>query len=143
METIMIAVLKFIGQSSISGLTWDIMKKAGSKFVVSFKKHFMDKKYFDNDKQVEEFLQSIFSKESYNRKFPLEDMWAIYDNCTHQMASDDFKNEMINWLKSNSQLLQMNNIPVQPSSIMIEKQINKDSAKVTNIGTQYNYGSEK
>lgn len=140
METIVSAVLEFIGQSAVGGLTWDIIKKAGGKIVLKFKKYFTEKKYFENEKQAEEFLQDIFTKEPYNKRFPLEDMWAIYDNHTHQLASEVFKNEMVDWLKSCKELL---DLPKLSANISIEKQVNMDSAKVTNIGIQYNYGSER
>lgn len=143
MDTIIIATLKFLGQSVASGLTWDIMKKTGNKFVALFKNHFVEKKYFKSEKQAEQFLQDVFTKESYNRRHPVEDMWLIYDSCTHEIASDDFKRELINWLNNNCGLLELSKNQALPIGNSIEKQVNKDFAQVTNIGFQYNYGSDK
>ncbi len=64
------------------------MKEAGSRFLVKFKRHFTNAKFFKDENQAEDFFKDISSKESLNKRHPLEDIWSIYDNCTGSEASD-------------------------------------------------------
>lgn len=139
-ETILIEALKFIGASAVGGITWDIMKESGSRLLVNFKKHFVNDSYFKDESQAEDFLRDISSKESLNKRRPLEDVWSVYDNCTSTEASDLFKTEFIDWMKAHGEDLEhLGECAVQEKGFIIGKQVNKDNAKVTNIGNQYNY----
>lgn len=141
METILIEVLKFLGVSTAGGLTWDIIKETGSKLLAVFKKHFVASKYFKDETQAEYFLKCISSKESLNKRNPLEDAWSIYDRCTGEEASDLFKTEFVNWIKQNGEdLIHLGECSESATGIFIQKQINRDNANVTNIGSQYNFG---
>ena len=141
METILIEVIKFLGGSAASGFTWDVMKQAGNGLLGKFKRHFAESKFFNDENQAEDFLKDISSKESLNKRHPLEDIWSIYDNCTGSEASDLFKKEFVDWIRTNQEEFDRlgENIGSK-NGIVIEKQVNKGKAQVTNIGNQYNYG---
>lgn len=142
METILVEALKFIGVSISGGLAWDVIKMAGGNILSGFKKHFTIAKYFKDENQAEEFMKYISSKESLNKRRPLEDAWSIYDNCTGMEASDLFKEEFVEWLKEYGKTLKNIKEDAQMNgSVTIHKQINKDNSQVINIGSQYNYGN--
>ena len=101
METILFEALKFIGASAAGGLTWDVMKGAGSKLLANFKKHFVNARYFKDKRQAEDFFKNISSKESLNKRHPLEDIWSVYDNCTGSEASGIIIcSSLFCWIKS-------------------------------------------
>lgn len=140
METILIQVLKFLGGSAASGITWDLIKGAGNKILDGFKKHFANKKYFKDENQAEEFFKDISLKESLNKRRPLEDVWSVYDNCTGSEAPDGFKEEFMDWLKRNGDDFgHLEDSSASGNGIYIQKQVNKGNAQVTNIGNQNNY----
>lgn len=140
MKTILIEALKFIGVSAAGGITWDIIKESGSRILANFKKHFVDAGCFKNESQAEDFFKDISSKESLNKRRPLEDIWSVYDNCTGTEASDLFKTKFIDWIKEYGEDMgHLGKCAVQEKGFIIDKQINKDNAQVTNIGNQYNY----
>lgn len=140
METILIQALKFVGASAASGITWDAIKGAGSRILDGFKKHFANRKYFKDERQAEEFFKDISSKESLNKRQPLEDIWSVYDNCTGSEAADGFKAEFTDWLKRHGDdLRHLGDSFGCGNGIFIQKQVNKENAQVTNIGNQYNY----
>lgn len=140
METILIQVLKFMGASAASGITWDVIKGAGGRILDAFKKHFVNGKYFKDESQAEEFLKDISSKESLNKRHPLEDIWSVYDNCTGSEASESFKAEFTDWMKRyGDDLGHLGDSSGCGDGISIQKQVNKGNAQVINIGNQYNY----
>lgn len=144
MQTILMEVLKFIGVSAAGGITWDIMKGTGSKILTDFKRHFVKVDCFQDEKQAENFLKDILTKESLNKRHPLEDIWTVYDNCTGKEASDLFKTEFIDWIETNEEAMKhLGDRPIRERGIFIQRQINKGHAQVTNIGNQYNYGGTK
>lgn len=139
MGTILIEALSFIGVSVAGGVTWDLIKGAGSRLLADFKSRFVKSKYFKDEKQAEEFLKEISSRESFNKRQPLEDIWVVYDNYTGIEASDLFKTELINWFEQNQETIKhLGENPAPPHGLFIRKQINKGHAQVTNIGNQYN-----
>lgn len=140
MGTILMEALKFIGVSAAGGLTWDIMKESGSRLLANFKKHFVNARYFKDESQAEDFFKDISSKESLNKRRPLEDIWSVYDNCTGTEATDLFKTEFIDWIKEHGDDMEhLGECAVQEKGFIIGKQVNKGNAQVTNIGNQYNY----
>ena len=139
METILIEALKLIGVSAAGGITWDIIKESGHRILDNFKKHFVNARYFKDESQAEIFLKDISSKESLNKRHPLEDVWSVYDNCTSTEASDLFKTEFIDWIKEHGEDIEhLGKYAVQEKGFIIGKQVNKGIAQVTNIGNQYN-----
>lgn len=140
MGTILMEALKFIGVSAAGGLTWDIMKESGSRLLANFKKYFVNARYFKDESQAEDFFKDISSKESLNKRCPLEDIWSVYDNCTGTEASDLFKTEFIDWIKEHGDDMEhLGECAVQEKGFIIGKQVSKGNAQVTNIGNQYNY----
>lgn len=140
MGTILMEALKFIGVSAAGGLTWDIMKESGSRLLANFKKYFVNARYFKDESQAEDFFKDISSKESLNKRHPLEDIWSVYDNCTGTEASDLFKTEFIDWIKGHGDDMEhLGECAVQEKGFIIGKQVSKGNAQVTNIGNQYNY----
>lgn len=99
--TILCEVVSFVWNSATSGITWDIMKGIGGKIITSFKRTFLEKKSFKDEKQAEEFLKMICEKECLNKKNPLQDVWTVYENYVEKDATEQFKNEFQNWLKEN------------------------------------------
>lgn len=144
METILMEVLKFIGTSMAGGLTWDVLKGSGSRIIASFKKRFIDAKHFQDESQVEQFLKDISSKESLNKRHPLEDVWAVYDNCTGREANVLFQMEFKDWINNHRKDFESLGEDIGlKNGISIQKQVNKGHAQVTNIGNQYNYGRNR
>lgn len=141
METILMEVLKFIGASMAGGITWDILKEGGNRLFTGFKNHFVNAGHFQDESQAEEFLKEISSRQSLNKRRPLEDVWTVYDNCTGREADVLFQTEFKDWINHYREELERIGKSVEPQKgIFIQKQINKDNAQVTNIGNQYNYG---
>lgn len=144
METILMEVLKFIGTSMAGGITWDILKENGSRILSSFKERFINAKHFQDESQAEQFLMDISSTGSLNKRRPLEDVWAVYDNCTGREADDLFQTEFEDWIHNHkADFEHLGQEAGLQSGISIQKQVNKDNAHVTNIGNQYNYGGSR
>lgn len=144
METILMEVLKFIGTSMAGGFTWDVLKENGSKILASFKERFIKAKHFQDESQAKQFLEDISSKESLNKRHPLEDVWAVYDNCTGREADDLFQTEFKNWINNHrADFEHLGQEAGLQNGIAIQKQVNKGNAQVTNIGNQYNYGGNR
>lgn len=144
METILMEVLKFIGTSMAGGFTWDVLKGSGSRILTGFKERFIKAKHFQDESQAEQFLKDISSKESINKRHPLEDVWAVYDNCTGREADDSFQTEFKNWINNHREDFEhLGQEAGLQNGIAIQKQVNRDRAQVTNIVNQYNYGGNR
>lgn len=140
METILMEVLKFIGTSMAGGITWDVLKEGGSKLLAGFKNRFVNAGHFQDESLAEEFLKEISSRQSLNKRRPLEDVWTVYDNCTGREADVLFQTEFKDWINHYREDLECLGKSVKlQNGIFIQKQVNKGNAKVTNIGNQYNY----
>ena len=139
METILVKALEFLGASIAGGITWDGIKGAGGALLANFKKQFVKEEYFENQNEVEVFWEDISTRESLNKRHPLKDIWAVYDNCTGKEASDLFKEQFMNWITANLTAIEhLGEEENQVKGIYIKKQVNKDNAQVKNIGNQYN-----
>lgn len=138
-ETILMGVLEGIGAGVAGNFTWDVIKTIGSKLLDLFKDHFVHKGHFSDEQEAENFFKDISSKELLNKRRPLADICAIYDNCTGREASELFKKDFNDWIRAHGEEFERLGTKMDTSGgISIGQQIVRDNAKVHNIGIQYN-----
>ena len=137
MNTILVAVLGFLGTSVAGGITWDALKAGASKIINSFKSHFTEQNQFPSEEEAEVFLKKLSEAESYNDDDPLQDVWNIYKKTTGQTANDAFQKMFIAWAKDCGKFLPLETI-VNQTNIHVGKINASDSSTVTVIGTQNN-----
>ena len=126
------------------GFTWDVLKGSGRRILNGFKERFIKAKHFQDESQAEQFLKDISSKESINKRHPLEDVWAVYDNCTGREADVVFQTEFKEWIDDHrADFERLGQKAGSHNGISIQKQVNRDRAQVTNIVNQYNYGGNR
>jgi hypothetical protein len=99
-SAILFAILNLLVESSVSGMTYDMLKATGSA-IKSFAQRFTKKKYFRDEQQAEAYLEKIGHSEPYNKANPTLDACNIYTGMTGKAANEDFKHELEAWIVEN------------------------------------------
>lgn len=132
--SILSAILVFVGSSTASGITWDILKTSGKKLIDSFRKRFVEKKYFNTENEAEEYLERLATQENLCKSAPYASARLVYEDLCHD-NSDKFIPELEQWIRENrDQFKNITSINKQSGVIKIEKQINWGSGKIINAG---------
>ncbi len=140
METVLMGAITFLGSSIAGGITWDMLKAGGKWILNGFQERFVKAGHFQDKDEAEQFIRDISSKELLHKRHPMEDVWAVYDNCTGKEAGALFQAEFQDWLNSSREdFKRLGEEKGGQSGISIQKQVNKGHAQVTNIGNQYRY----
>lgn len=132
--SILSAILVFVGSSTASGITWDILKTSGKKLIDSFRKRFVEKNYFNNENESEEYLRRLATEENICKSNPYASAGLVYEDLCHD-NSDKFIPELEQWIRENKdQFENITSINKQSGVIKIKKQVNMGSGKIINAG---------
>lgn len=128
------AILHFSGASIASGITWDLLKGSGERIIYSFKKKFIDNKYFSNESECDEFLKKILVKKPNSERNPFKDAQNIYEDIIVRYK-EDFTDNFKQWINENKKDFEkiVNNTS-QHVSVKIEHQENNGSGTIINAG---------
>ncbi|WP_346879437.1 hypothetical protein [Clostridium sp. UBA3061] len=118
------------------GVFWDVIK---GQLLIPFKAKFG--KYFNNDKEVEEYLQKISETESINKKKPIRDIEDVYEDVTQKDLPDKFIDELKEFLISNNDKVEMMN-KQSGDFTGLNQQAGRDINNVKGSQTIINYGRE-
>ena len=143
MDTILIAILKFLGTSVGSGVTWDLLKNGSSKIVDNFKKKFVEERYFDSDEKCERFFQELCENRSYDPEEPFDDVKKFYKMYAKGKQYEMFENALTEWLKENGSDMVKNNDDTLVKAQFYKSKVKQKAKKIVNIDTQNNYNESQ
>ena len=127
-------VLTFIGSSVVSGVTWDVLKTAGTNIIRNFKQKFLRKDIFTSEEQAEKFLEKISSMPSNNIEESKENIKKVYQETTGNDKVNFFE-EFFEWIKVNKEeFAKLSSNSIQISSINVKSQTNTGSGNIINTG---------
>jgi len=142
METIFMSIFTYVAGSTLSGITWDVIKGSGEKVIDSFKTKFKDKSYFKCDDEYEKFLKIIFEKQSNSKKRPFNDLKTEFEEFTDIDYSNEVEKIFSEWILENESFLRKSkeNSINQSGVININGQQNASSGgTIYNIANQVKY----
>ncbi|WP_394903499.1 hypothetical protein [Clostridium butyricum] len=118
------------------GIFWDTIK---GQLLVPFKNKFS--KYFNSEKEAEEYLQKISETESINKKKPFRDIEDLYEEVTQKKLPGDFINELREFLINNNDKIELMN-QEKGDFIGFNQQAGRDINNIKGSQTIINYGRE-
>lgn len=120
----------------MGGITWDLLKKAGTLLIDKFNKRF--KGYFKEESDAEKYLMTITQKESYDETNPFRDAVLMLQRLNPDVNLVDFQQEFSIWIQENLESFQKlcSNQSQNTMGLLIETQ-NVYGGNVKNIGIEY------
>ncbi len=91
-------VLTIISSSTVSGITWDILKISGDSIIRSFKQKFLKSNIFKSEKQTEEYLERVLNMSSSSIEETEEITNKIFQKITGNNKEKIFL-EFLEWAK--------------------------------------------
>lgn len=139
MNTILIEILKFVGASVGSGVTWDFIKKSSNNIIERFKKKFFGEKYFDTEENCDEFFYKLCVNTSNNDEEPFDDVKTLYKKYAKGKQYDIFEKSLKSWLLENASDILMSNRDNIGTSVFKDSVVTQSAQTINNIGIQYNH----
>ena len=132
--TILQSVLKFIGASATSGITWDVLKYSGETLINKFCNKFVKNGCFNNQEQGRKLVKDISEKEAISEKNPYNDVEIIYENIVED-TKDEFIELFKQWIEENiDELVKITKVTSQQVSVKVQNQMNFGSGMIVNAG---------
>lgn len=139
MNTILIEILKFVGASVGSGVTWDFIKKSSNNIIERFKNKFFGEKYFDSEENCDEFFHILCVNPSNNDEEPFDDVKTLYKKYAKGKQYDVFEQSLKNWLLENASDILMSNRDNTGISVFKDSIVEQKAQTINNIGVQNNH----
>lgn len=129
-EKIIIEVIKWLGITSVNGIVSTKASLIFKSLEESFKKKFFP--FFKNEKEVDEYYNTIINKKSINPKKPSRDLEDIYEEITKNTFDSKFIEEIKEWVEDNKDILQnVWTISGNNNFIIKEQKANRDIINVS------------
>lgn len=116
------------------GIVWDVIK---GHLLIPFKNKFG--KYFNGDKEAEEYFEKICKSQSINKKKPARDIEDAYEDVTENTLPDGFIEELRDFLIANKDKVEMIN-QQKGDFTSLNQQAGRDINNVKGSQTIINYG---
>lgn len=125
------------GASAIAGgIVWGVIKEY---LLVPFKDKFG--KYFNGNKEVEEYFERICISQSINKKKPARDIEDVYEDITENKLPNGFIDELREFFITNKDKVEMIN-QQKGDFASLNQQAGRDINNVKGSQTIINYGRE-
>lgn len=141
METIFLSIFNYALNSSLSGITWDIIKQRGEKVIGSFKRKARLINSFEKEEDADKFLEIIFKKQPTSQKRPFNDLKTEYEELTDKDYTEDFQKLFTDWITENKTFFNEcidRNISQSGVIYINAQQTATMGGKVYNIANQFN-----
>ncbi|MHB1128361.1 MAG: hypothetical protein ACYC2T_15730 [Bacillota bacterium] len=130
--TILQSIGEYLGVAVSGGLTWDIIKSGALRisFVSKIKSFFNH-----DDEKAQKYIKTLAEAQSLSTKRPFNDAKSVYEDQMGREFPHSLQEAIGTWLIENK-----DNLSIEINKMVIGKQEAKDSATITNIVKQINYG---